>query len=59
MTNCSKHHQQLNKVSGEYSLSLLVQRTLILMTAFVTKDFAVKLNLLLQRNLIWTCLKHE
>ena len=30
------------------------------MTAlFVTKDFAVKSNLLLERNLIWTRPKHE
>ena len=31
----------------------LLQRTVVITTMFVTKDFAVKLNLLLYRNLLW------
>ena len=37
----------------------VLQRTLVIATVFVTKDFAVKSNFLLYRNLIWTRLKHE
>ena len=36
-----------------------VQRTLVITTVFVTKGFAVKSNLLLERNLTGTRLRHE
>ena len=36
-----------------------IQRTLDITTVFVTKDFAVKSNLLLYRNMKWTRPKHE
>ena len=46
-------------LSPARSYRRFIQRTLVITILFVTKDFAVKSKLLLYRNLISTCLKHE
>ena len=45
--------------SLDFQVANLLQWTLTITTLFVYKDLAVKSNLLLYRNLIWTRLNHE